>query len=51
MTTVSVPRSPVSGTRTRTSPAVIGSVGHLSALLNGEGGTRITTEAAGMRTR
>jgi carbamate kinase len=32
-------------------PAVVGSVEHLSALLAGEGGTRITTEAAGLRTR
>jgi len=32
-------------------PAVIGWVGHLPALLNGEGGTRITTEAVGIRTR
>ena len=32
-------------------PAVIGSVECLPALLAGEGGTRITTEAAGMQTR
>jgi carbamate kinase len=32
-------------------PAVIGSVEYLPALLAGEGGTRITTEAAGMQTR
>ena len=32
-------------------PAVIGSIGRLSALLNGDGGTRISTEVAEMRTR
>jgi carbamate kinase len=32
-------------------PAVIGSVDHLPALLAGEGGTRITTQAEGVETR